>query len=147
MFHPFELSSRIQSRPGHGLSDESELAWRGGKSSTWDLGSANLWNLLVGRKDRGCLSLCPTLPLVRLQGVLTQAEQKLVKALPPEKGRDLLKQVRKHLIEAARPVLEATVLEGAGVRVLSLHHDISTTTGEEVVLFTLTEAPLFREKR
>ena len=37
--------------------------------------------------------------VVRLQGVLTAAEQHLVKALTGEKGRDLLKQVRTHLIE------------------------------------------------
>ena len=40
--------------------------------------------------------------VVRLQGVLTAAEQQLVQALPAEKGRDLLKQVRTHLIETAR---------------------------------------------
>ena len=44
---------------------------------------------------------------VRLQGVLTAAEQHLVKSQPPEKGRDLLKQVRTHLLETARPLLEA----------------------------------------
>src|SRR5688572_307887 len=48
--------------------------------------------------------------VVRLQGVLTVAEQQLAKSLPPEKGRDLLKQVRTHLIETARPFLEETVL-------------------------------------
>ena len=37
------------------------------------------------------------------------------------------------------------VREITGVKVVSLHHDISTTTGEEVVLFTLAESPLFRE--
>ena len=83
--------------------------------------------------------------VVRLQGVLTAAEQQLVKTLPPEKGRDLLKQVRTQLIEAARPVMEAMVQEATGVKVLSLHHDISTRTGEELVLFTLAEPPLFRE--
>jgi uncharacterized protein YbcI len=85
--------------------------------------------------------------VVRLQGVLTAAEQQLVKSLPAEKGRDLLKQVRTHLIETARPVMEAMVLEVTGVNVLSLHHDISTTTGEEVVLFTLAELPSFRETK
>ncbi len=85
--------------------------------------------------------------VVRLQGVLTAAEQQLVKALAAEKGRDLLKQVRTHLMETARPILEALVKEITGVKVLSLHHDISTVTGEEVVLFTLAEAPLFRETR
>ena len=85
--------------------------------------------------------------VVRLQGVLTAAEQQLVKALPAEKGRDLLKQVRTHLMETARPVMETLIKEVTGVAVLSLHHDISTLTGEEVILFTLDEAPGVRETR
>jgi uncharacterized protein YbcI len=85
--------------------------------------------------------------VVRLRDVLTAAEQQLVKTLPAEKGRDLLKQVRTHLIETARPVMEAMVLEITGVKVLTLHHDISTATGEEVVLFALAESPLFREAK
>jgi uncharacterized protein YbcI len=85
--------------------------------------------------------------VVRLHGVLTAAEQQLVKSLPVEKGRDLLKQVRTQLIETARPVLETMVQDVTGVKMLSLHHDISTTTGEEVVLFTLAESPLFRDIR
>ena len=85
--------------------------------------------------------------VVRLQGVLTAAEQHLVKALPTEKGRDLLKQVRCHLVETARPLMEAMVEEVVGVNVLSLHHDISTVTGEEVVVFTLGDSPMFRETR
>src|ERR1700730_4513566 len=63
--------------------------------------------------------------MVRLQGVLTAAAQQLVKSLPADKGRDLLKQVRTHLIETARPVMEAMVEEVTGAKVLSLHHDIS----------------------
>ncbi len=85
--------------------------------------------------------------VVRLQGALTATEQHLVKSLPAEKGRDLLKQVRTHLIETARPLLEAMVHEVAGVTVVSLHHDISTVTGEELLVFTLAEPPLFRETR
>jgi len=85
--------------------------------------------------------------IVRLQGVLTAAEQQLVKVLPAEKGRDLLKQVRTQLIETARPLLEAMVQEITGTNVLALHHDISTVTGEEVVLFTLAESPLFRQAK
>ncbi|MBN1509888.1 MAG: DUF2294 domain-containing protein [Sedimentisphaerales bacterium] len=85
--------------------------------------------------------------VVRLQGVLTAAEQQLAKSPPAEKGRDLLKQVRTQLIETARPVLEAMVEEVTGVKILSLHHDISTFTGEEVVLFALAESPLFRETK
>ena len=85
--------------------------------------------------------------VVRLQGVLTAAERHLVKSLSSEKGRDLLKQVRTHLIETARPVMEALVQEITGIKVLSMHHDISTATGEEVVLFTLAESPDFRETK
>jgi uncharacterized protein YbcI len=85
--------------------------------------------------------------VVRLHGVLTAAEQQLVKSLPGEKGRDLLKQVRVQLLETARRVMEPMVHEITGVKILSLHHDISTATGEEIVLFTLAESPLFRETK
>ena len=85
--------------------------------------------------------------VVRLRGVLTAAEQHLVKSLSTEKGRILLKQVRTHLVETARPFLEAMVQEVTGVKVLSLHHDISTVTGEEVVLFTLAAVPSFRDAK
>ena len=85
--------------------------------------------------------------VVRLKGVLTAAEQHLVKSLPAEKGRDLLKQVRTHLIETARPLMEAMVHEITGTKVISVHHDISTITGEEVVLFTLGESPGYRDAK
>lgn len=85
--------------------------------------------------------------VVRLQGVLTAAEQHLVKSLPSDKGRDLMKQVRRQLIETARPLMEALVQDVTGVKVLSLHHDISTMTGEELVVFTLTETPAFRDSK
>ena len=85
--------------------------------------------------------------VVRLIGVLTVAEQQLVAALPAEKGRDLLKQVRIHLVETARPLMEEMVQEVTGAKVVSLHHDISTLTGEEIVVFTLAESPQYRETR
>lgn len=102
----------------------------------------------MGRGPKGIHAhLIGDLLVVRLRGVLTAAEQHLVRTLPDEKGRDLLKQVRTHLIETARPAMEAMVREITGVKPTSLHHDISTVTGEEVVLFTLAEPPLFRETR
>ena len=102
----------------------------------------------MGRGPKDIRShLIGDLLVVRLQGVLTAAEQHLVKTLQTEKGRDLLKQVRIQLMEAARPIMEAMVLEITGIKVLSLHHDISTVTGEEVVLFTLVGEPFFRETK
>jgi uncharacterized protein YbcI len=85
--------------------------------------------------------------VVRLDGVLTAAEQHLVKSLTTDKGRDLLKQVRTHLIETAKPLMEAMVQQVTGVKVLSLHHDISTLTGEEVIVLTLASAPTFRDAK
>ena len=85
--------------------------------------------------------------VVRLQGVLTAAEQHLVKSVPLEKGRGLLKQVRTELIETARPIMEGMVQKITGTQVVSMHHDISTVTGEEIVVFTLAEAPEVRETK
>ena len=85
--------------------------------------------------------------VIRLQGVLTAAEKQLVGSRPAEKGQSLLKEVRTQLIEAARPALEALIQEVTGVKALSLHHDVSTVTGEKVVIFTLAESPLFRDAK
>jgi CheY-like chemotaxis protein/uncharacterized protein YbcI len=87
--------------------------------------------------------LIKDLLVVRLQGVLTVAERQLAKSLSPERGRDLIKLTREQLLELARPMLESMVHEVVGVKVLTMHHDISTMTGEEVILFSLTEAPRF----
>ena len=100
----------------------------------------------MGRRPRGIHAhLVDDIVFVRLQGVLAASEQHLVKSLPAEKGRDLLKRVRKDLAETARPHFEKLVREVIGVGVVSMHHDFSTVTGEEVVIFTLAETPLGRE--
>jgi len=100
----------------------------------------------MGRRPKDIRThLIGDLLVVRLQCVLTAAELQLIKLLPVEKGRDLVKQVRTDLIEASRPALESMIQEVTGVKVLSLHRDISTITGEKVVLFTLAESPLLRD--
>ena len=43
--------------------------------------------------------------------------------------------------------MQSFIEKVTGVKVVSLHHDISTVTGEEVVIFTLVESPLFREPK
>ncbi|MHB9071240.1 MAG: Na-translocating system protein MpsC family protein [Sedimentisphaerales bacterium] len=79
--------------------------------------------------------------LVRLKGVLTQAEYQLANTTEGTKGRDLIKQVRIELLEKGRPLLEAVIESITKVRVKSLHTDISTTTGERIILFTLDNLP------
>ncbi len=74
--------------------------------------------------------------LVRLRGVLTPAEERL--AQDPE-GRSLVKQVRMQLMESSRPLLEEIVQRITGIQLVSLHSDISTRTGERILVFSLAE--------
>lgn len=96
------------------------------------------------RSERIHAHLIKDMLIVRIMGVLTLAERQLGKSVSPEKGRDLIKQTRKQLLELARPMLESLVHEAVGVKVRSMHHDISTVTGEEVVIFSLADAPRFQ---
>ena len=79
--------------------------------------------------------------LVSLQGVMTPAEKQLASGCEKGTGRDLIKRVRSELIEGGRPLLEAIVEHAVGRKVVSLHTDISTVTGERIILFTLESAP------
>lgn len=79
--------------------------------------------------------------LVRLKGVLTQAEHQLAETSENSGGRELIKRVRVALLEKGRPLLQAEVESLVGAKVKSLHTDISTVTGERVLLFTLAGVP------
>lgn len=76
--------------------------------------------------------------LVRLKGVLTPAEQKLAKSKSPRSSY-LLKQVRNELISSYRSMFETMLKDIANVRIRSVHTDISTKTGERVIVFTLQD--------
>lgn len=73
---------------------------------------------------------------VRLKGVLTRAEQQLTKG--PD-GIELIKKVRASLLETAQPLLYEVVKEITGLDVVTLHTDISTKSGERVIIFTMEE--------
>jgi uncharacterized protein YbcI len=72
--------------------------------------------------------------LVRLRGVLTQAEKKLAET---EHGRNLIKETRHQLFETSRPLLQTLVKEILGYDIRSFHSDISTKTGERIVVITV----------
>lgn len=96
----------------------------------------------LGRGPREArTTLVGDLALVRLKGILTPAEQAL--ACEPG-GVELIKQMRSRLIESASPMISALVEEASGARVVSMHTDISTRTGERVFVFGLDRA-LFEE--
>lgn len=85
--------------------------------------------------------------LVRLKNVLTQAELRLAEATDRKDGRELIKRVRIALLEQGRPLLESAVEEIVGVKTRSLHTDISTVTGERVILFSLAAPISFGQSR
>ncbi len=80
--------------------------------------------------------------VVRLKGILTKAEEQLTKN---DEGHSLIKQVRSMLLENARPLLEAIIFDITGLKVRSLHTDLSTAINERVILFTLEHD--FEDKR
>jgi len=84
--------------------------------------------------------------LVRLKGVLTQAEQQLTKSAD---GVELIKRMRSTLIENAKPILFQVIGDITGVKAVGLHTDISAVSGERVIVFTLDrdlEKALLRKK-
>lgn len=74
--------------------------------------------------------------LVRLQGVLTPAEEQLAKSA---EGADLIKRTRVKLLEGARVLLERIIFDITACQIKSMHSDISTKTGERIIVFTLEE--------
>jgi len=74
--------------------------------------------------------------LIRLKGVLTPAEQQLAKN--PE-GMNLIKMVRSNLLEQGRDLLTDVIEKISGLKVITLHTDISTKTGERMIVFTLNK--------
>ena len=84
--------------------------------------------------------------LVRLRNVLTMAEKQLAKSGNDADGKGLIKQVRIQLLEKARTLLESIVHDVTGQRVVSLHTDISTVTGERVIIFILDGVPSFTDQ-
>ena len=119
---------------------------RSGIEATVNAGISRIEKEFMGRipRDIGTI-LMDDLVLVRLQGVLTQAERHLVQSVTAEEGKDLLKKSRFLLLESARPALEELIHESTGVKVQSMHYDISTVTGEKIIIFTLVEPISFPE--
>jgi uncharacterized protein YbcI len=102
----------------------------------------------MGRGPEGAKTyILDDLIVVRLRGILTPAEKNLARIEDSRRGRTLIKQVRNELLEKARPRLDAIIQDIAGQKTKSLHTDISTTTGERVIIFTLECAPEMDDSR
>ena len=101
----------------------------------------------MGRGPQDCKTfIFEDTVFVRLRGVLTPAERQLAKAEDATAGRKLIKEVRQELLEKARVLLETIITDALGFKVRSLHTDISTSTGERIIVFTLEGKPDFRKE-
>jgi uncharacterized protein YbcI len=72
--------------------------------------------------------------LIRLRGILTLAERKLAES---HDGKTLVKESRRQLFETSRPLLEEIVRDILNCNLVSLHTDMSTKTGERMVVLTV----------
>jgi uncharacterized protein YbcI len=75
--------------------------------------------------------------VLRLKGVLTKAEIKLLQERADEKEVALIKEFRQRLMEKNRRVLEEMVREATGRGILSVHSDLNVHRGERVIVFVL----------
>lgn len=74
--------------------------------------------------------------LIRLQGLMTPAEHKLASN---REGRDLVKEMRRQLFESSRLLIEEIVERVTGCQMVSLHTDMSTKTGERIVILVVDQ--------
>lgn len=74
--------------------------------------------------------------IVTLKGVLTPAEYELSKK---SVGRMSIKKIRSELVESGRDTLNQLIFELSGAEVISFHTDLSTRTGERIIIFRLNE--------
>jgi uncharacterized protein YbcI len=74
--------------------------------------------------------------IIRLSGFLSLSEKKLAES---SNGVKLIKEVRTALFESARDNLENLIKEIIDVKVISTHSDVSTMTGEKMIIFTVDE--------
>ncbi len=55
--------------------------------------------------------------------------------------------VLSHIVFSCWQRLAEIVENAVGVPLESIHHDISTVTGEELIVFSLADTPVFRPKK
>ncbi len=72
--------------------------------------------------------------VVRLSGFLSPSEQKLTDT---PAGIELFKKMRSSLFEGGRGYLETLITEVIDVAIVSTHSDISTKTGENMIVITV----------
>ena len=104
----------------------------------------------MGRGPTGCRTyLVENLVVVHLTGTMTKGEYQLAKNATPtivngfreNANRELIKSMRRELLERGRPLLEKAVNGLTGRRVVSVHTDMSTVNGDRVIVFLMDDVP------
>jgi uncharacterized protein YbcI len=72
--------------------------------------------------------------IVRLRGVLTTGDRKLAET---REGQVLIKETRRQLFESSITTFEQMITQTLGCKLVSFHTDISTKTGERVLVLTV----------
>lgn len=92
----------------------------------------------LGRGPREARSfLIDDMVLVRLKGILSPAELQLSQE---PGGVAMIKTMRSRLVESCAGALTGLVTSETGCTVVSMHADISATSGERVFVFVLDRA-------
>lgn len=74
--------------------------------------------------------------IISLQGILTPAEYRVCKT---NEGLLNIKQTRSELVESGEQDLKQIIVDITGVKVISFHSDLSTETGERIIVFKLED--------
>jgi len=91
----------------------------------------------LGRGPKQAKSfIVENLVVVKLQGILGPAERRLSHE---DGGVELIKKMRRRVIESCSGDLTGLVHEQTGIEVVSMHADISARTGERIFVFTLED--------
>lgn len=72
--------------------------------------------------------------IVRMTGFLSQSEKKLAET---PQGVEQIKKLRAMLFENAKTDIEAMIIPIIQMEIVSIHSDVSTKSGEKIVLITL----------
>ena len=123
------------------MKDNGEESWRAARGDINDRlckGIIRFEKEVMGRgPDEVRAYLVDDLVVLRLSGVLTKAEIRLLQEGSDEREVALVKEFRQRLIEKNRYALEEMVKEATGRGVLSVHSDLNVKSGERIIVFVL----------
>lgn len=82
--------------------------------------------------------------IVRMNGILTKSEQKLLKSDHKLRNIELIKAMKQELLESNRPLLEAAIKSITRRKVKTVHTDLSTVADEKVIILILEKPVEFQ---